>query len=141
MLVLRVQPRCNAPDPFIQRKRVMVIPEEHKETIRALVEADPEVAQATCDIPHLDPRTYLRTSYPWEGTLPYCGCFVGVYAWMQECKRGNEPPGFFNTPIAISYATNIPEDDIGEFAHWCITDARDHEAVRYARGLLEERRG
>ena len=60
----------------------MLIQQQHKDTIKDLVEADPEVALATCDIPHLDPTTYL-TSGDADSALPYCGCFVGVYAWSE----------------------------------------------------------
>jgi len=111
-----------------------MIPEEHKRTIEALVEADPEVAQATCDIPHLTPQSYLYHRSD-NDPLPYCGCFVGVYGWMQECKRGNEPPTY--APSAISRITDISERAISIFAIWCQTDPRDEEAVCYARGLLE----
>lgn len=113
------------------------IPEEHKATIRALVEADPEVAQATCDIPHIDPSTYLVEGSGYQNVLPYCGCFVGVYAWMQECKAGRETPTHGETPFVISGRTPIPFADIAGFAGWCITPMRDQSAVSYARSLLE----
>ena len=84
---------------------MLTIPEEHKVTIRALVEADPEVAQATCDIPHIDPSTYLVEGSPYRGNvLPYCGCFVGVYAWMQECKAGRTTPT--HTSACDGWASN-----------------------------------
>ena len=120
----------------------MVIPEEHKRTIKALVEADPEVAQATCDIPHLDPTSYLREAYSWESeTLPYCGCFVGVYAWMEACKHGDDPCFHGAVPTIVSDATKIPGRTVRDFAGWCSTVPKDHLAVRYARGLLGEMSG
>ena len=117
---------------------MLTIPEEHKVTIRALVEADPEVAQATCDIPHIDPSTYLVEGSPYRGNvLPYCGCFVGVYAWMQECKAGRTTPTHGETSFAVADHTPIPHNDVADFAGWCITPARDELAVEYARSLLE----
>lgn len=113
----------------------VTIPEEHKATIRALVEADPEVAQATCDIPHLAPHRYLgRGSITDE--LPYCGCFVGVYAWMQQCKLGNEFDLNNWAPWYALGSSNIEE--VASFAGWCITKERDQAAVLYARSLLAE---
>ena len=111
------------------------IPEEHKATIRALIEADPEVAQATCDIPHLNPRAWLNEG---EGdVLPYCGCFVGVYAWMQQCKRGNTDWILgIEAPNTVAWRTNIPQHKISGFGVWCNTIAKDRAAVVYARGLL-----
>ena len=109
------------------------IPDEFKETIRMLVEADPEVALATCDIPHLDPSTYLHHNL--DGGIPYCGCFVGVYAWMKTCKAGH----------GIDLAKSIPDAASGlgahvgavvRFASWCNTGPKDRAAVRYARNLL-----
>jgi len=113
----------------------MRIPEKHKKTIAALVEADPEVAQATCDIPHLRPETYLIEGDE-SDDLPFCGCFVGVYEWMQECKAGRPPPLYATAPDTVSSVTKIDEDDIKEFAEWCYTVERDRAAVRYARSLL-----
>ena len=84
----------------------MLIPEQHKATIRTLVEADREVAQATCDIPHLEPSVYIREGQPWD-ELPYCGCFVGVYAWMQECKRGNEVPPYYIVTNKVALAVSV----------------------------------
>jgi len=112
-----------------------MIPEEHKETIRALVEADPEVAQATCDIPHLAPHIYLHHGGT-EDELPYCGCFVGVYAWMHACKQGNVIDLDAWAPWYALGASNIEE--VANFAGWCITEDRDQAAVRYARSLLAE---
>ncbi len=111
------------------------IPREHEETIKALVAADPEVAQATCDIPHLDPSRYIRPGETGEA-LPYCGCFVGVYAWMQECKRGNAVPLHFEIPEIVAECVGCHEWAISEFAGWCNTPTKDRLAVRYARGLL-----
>lgn len=111
------------------------IPSEHKETIRALVAADPEVAQATCDIPHLDPSEYLREGDT-DDVLPYCGCFVGVYGWMQECKRGNVAPPYFRIIGVVSERVGCSEEDVEDFAGWCCTTEKDELAVRYARGLL-----
>lgn len=112
----------------------MKIPVEHRATIRALVKADPEVAQATCDIPHLDPESYLEEAGD-SDALPYCGCFVGVYAWMLECKRGEEAPTYRVADIVADY-TRVPYDDITRFAGWCITAEKDSLAVQYAQNLL-----
>ena len=114
----------------------MLIPEHHKEIIQAMVAADPEVAQATCDIPHEDPSTYLIEGDAYGSVLPYCGCFVGVYAWMQECKKGNFVPPYFGIPEVVSEHVGCSASDISHFAGWCHTPERDEEAVRYARGLL-----
>ena len=111
------------------------IPTEYKETIEAMVAADPEVAQATCDIPHLDPSTYLVPGDEYEA-LPYCGCFVGVYGWMQECKRGNDVPPHFDIPQIVAQGTGCTDWEIGDFAAWCNTPEKDRLAVRYARTLL-----
>ena len=111
------------------------IPDELKETIRAMVAADPEVAQATCDIPHLDPTTYLHRNLDGDG-IPYCGCFVGVYAWMQECKEGRVVPQCFEVPEIVSKHTGCSSWQIMYFATWCNTPARDRLAVCYARTLL-----
>ena len=115
---------------------MLTIPEKHKATIRALVKADPEVAQATCDIPHLDPHAYQRSARPTED-LPFCGCFIGVYAWMQECKNGGDANLFGWAPTDVSRRTSISEDRLEGFAFWCITPEKDQLAVRYARSLLE----
>ena len=113
----------------------MVIPEEHKATIRGLVEADPEVAQATCDIPHLKPGVWLEAGWPGDA-LPYCGCFVGVYAWMQQCKAGNDRGLLYGAALpTVSNQTGVP--GVGKFGGWCNTVARDRLAVDYARSLLE----
>jgi len=114
---------------------VLRIPNDHKKTIEAMVAADPEVAQATCDIPHLDPATYLRRGYG-SDVLPYCGCFVGVYAWMQECKRGIANPLHTYIPAIVSGRVGCSTEDIIHFAGWCRTIKRDEDAVRYARTLL-----
>lgn len=114
----------------------MRIPEKHKRTIRALFEADPEVMQATCDIPHEDPTNYLRENND-MGPLPYCGCFVGVYGWMYAYKRGEEV--IFPTwdmPVRLADETSISYGAISDLAVWCITYERDHAAVLYARSLL-----
>ena len=115
----------------------MIIPEEHKATIKALVEVDPEVAQATCDIPHLEPDIWLRAG-KLEDDLPYCGCFVGVYDWMMSCKNGNEPDLWGAAPSKISNITSIELLAIYRFGLWCDTKARDHAAVEYARSLLAD---
>ena len=113
----------------------MVIPEEHKATIRAVVEADPEVAQAMCDIPHLEPESYLVEGDDWDA-LPYCGCFVGVYAWMQECKRGHDAP-MDRVAGIVADRVGIPFDAVANFAGWCTSPEKDELAVQYARSLLE----
>ena len=115
---------------------MLTIPKQHKATIRALVEADPEVAQATCDIPHIDPSMYLVEGSSYRNVLPYCGCFVGVYAWMQECKAERKIPTYGEVPFAVSDHTPISCRDISEFGGWCITPARDQLAVKYAKSLL-----
>ena len=112
------------------------IPREHEKTIEAMVAADPEVALAMCDIPHEDPSVYLRSGS--DEALPYCGCFVGVYAWMQECKAGRAPPPYYNIPEVVSEGVGSSLQDIWHFAGWCHTPERDELAVRYARGLLAE---
>lgn len=111
------------------------IPRDHKETIKAMVAADAEVAQATCDIPHLEPSMYIRSGNAADA-LPYCGCFVGVYAWMQECKSGNELPAYFAIPQVVSECTGRSEWAIIDFARWCNTPTKDRLAVLYARSLL-----
>jgi len=113
---------------------MLTIPAEHKATIKALVKADPEVAQATCDIPHLAPQIYLKHTP--EEEFPYCGCFVGVYDWMQSCKLGEVPETFGFNSYVIAGRTGIIAGDIRDFAGWCRTVERDHAAVRYARWLL-----
>jgi len=113
----------------------MRIPEEHKQTIKKLVEADPEVAQATCDIPHLNPRIWLEKS---EKDLPYCGCFIGVYAWMQQCKKKTEIGILYESPkYTVADHTGISLRSLSLFGYWCETPARDHAAVEYARELLD----
>lgn len=113
----------------------MVISEQHRTTIRNLVAADPEVAQAACDIPHLDPSSYLIETP--DGELPFCGCFVGVYAWMMSCKHGYQiDPNEDDIPNAAVAETALCVVDVQEFAGWCTTKERDEEAVRYARRLL-----
>lgn len=112
------------------------IPEEYKATIKKMVEADPEVAQATCDIPH-SPTILLSKGSPIEGPLPYCGCFVGVYAWMQECKYGEEAPIHFSVYGKIEKRTEISQCYTSWLANWCNTEERDRAAVEYAMSLLE----
>ena len=115
----------------------MQISAEHKSTIRAMVEADREVALATCDIPHLDPTRYIRPSRTDEA-LPYCGCFVGVYAWMATCKRGDAVPWYHEVPEIVSELTGHSRWEISDFGMWCNTPARDRAAVCYAREVLAE---
>ena len=125
----------------------MIVPAEHKETIAALVKADPEVAQATCDIPHLDPGDYLYGSLDADDedfneeldSLPYCGCFVGVYAWMWACKREKEVNLWDFIPGTVSSDSGINMSDINEFGGWCTSVEADQAAVRYARSLLATR--
>jgi len=113
------------------------IPEEHKVTIRKLVAADPEVARATCDIPHF-PLILLakRNNVREENDIPYCGCFIGVYAWMQECKHGKEAPVFFKAYHTIYERTKISRANTSYLATWCNTVERDAAAVEYAMELL-----
>ena len=117
----------------------MIIPERHKTTILELVEADPEVAQATCDIPHLDPSKWLKDGGP-DGELPYCGCFIGVYGWMQQCQMGNDNDitGYYIV-LTVARGTGVGFYRISEFGAWCNTAARDQAAVVYARDLLDKR--
>lgn len=110
----------------------MEIPEEHKRTIRRLVKRNKAVAQATCDIPHL-PERWLRQGSKDE--LPYCGCFIGTYAWMQECARGKEILSWDVTRLVADH-TGISEDSIEAFGIWCTTKPKDRLAVEYTRELL-----
>ena len=121
----------------------MIVPTRHKKTIAALVAADPEVAQATCDIPHLAPSIYLVVGDPDDDELPYCGCFVGVYQWMPACKRGDEVDTHGDSPQIVAENTVTQWQNSGDlwyniegFAGWCCTEERDQAAVCYARSLL-----
>ncbi len=116
-----------------------MVPHHYKATIRALLEADPEVAQAVCDIPHLNPLEYLDESTRFDDTpLPYCGCFIGVYYWMIACKNGNQVNMRDHPPHKIYLLTGISMNAIQIFAGWCNTQEHDRQAVRYARTLLPE---
>lgn len=118
----------------------MGVPLEYQDTLDKLVAADREVAQATCDIPHLTPMAYLNSSpRAEEDDLPYCGWFVGVYAWMQECKaRSDKDPTVGYPPDIISNRTGIDVWETRNFAMWCCTALRDRAAVEYVREKLSE---
>lgn len=111
----------------------MEIPEKHKRTIRRLVSRNKAVAQATCDIPHI-PGAWLRKGN--EDEPPYCGCFVGTYAWMQECAKGKEILAWDDMPRIVADHTGISEDSIQNLGTWCITKTKDRLAVEYTRELL-----
>ena len=113
----------------------MEIPEEHKRTIRRMVSRNKAVAQATCDIPHT-PALYLREGK--ENELPLCGCFVGTYAWMQQCALGKEifSHSWWNIPEIVAKHTGISESSIDGFGAWCSTISRDRLAVKYALEVL-----
>ena len=115
-----------------------MIPYIHQETIRALTKANPEVMQATCDIPHLSPNVYLRRSCRVDDTpLPYCGCFVGVYNWMLSSQH-KRSLNLHATPIYnISTQTRVDFLSIHHLAIWCATRKADEEAVEYALECLE----
>lgn len=115
----------------------MEIPEEHKRTIRRLVNRNKAVAQATCDVPHMAPGFYLREGREGSNELPYCGCFVGVYAWMQQCSLGKEVniDGSCMTQVVADH-TGISENAIDAFGRWCVTREKDRLAVEYTIELL-----
>jgi len=109
------------------------IPEEHKRTIRRLVSRNKAVARASCAIPHV-PRDWLKKGS--EEDLPYCGCFLGTYAWMQECSRGSEISIWQDVPETVAMHTGISVDALRNFGYWCTTYLTDELAVEYTSELL-----
>lgn len=115
----------------------MKIPEEHKRTIRRLVSRNKAVAQATCDIPHI-PVLYLREGRDEDGELPLCGCFVGTYAWMQQCSlgKGITSRTWWDIPKLVADHIGISEASVDNFGAWCNTRSKDRLAVNYALEVL-----